>query len=246
MKLADTKFPYGYSGNPAGMGTMLTWNEMLTKSTVNKLHPEVRRRFKALIEYAASQGKPLGCGTGWRVQPANKPGFAKPGNSYHEGFPANGVAGNAMAIDTVPNVSWPWLESNCGKFGFRTFRNVNNEPWHIQPVEIRTSRNYATTAPALPAFNLPGTPAKPAGLPDVPTPTLKLGSAGTEVAELIFNCKWWKWLPANYVNDARFTTAVKTGVVNMQKAMKLQADGVYGPKTATAYQGLLHFVNGLG
>jgi len=140
------------------MGTMLTWDEMMTKTTVNKLHPEVRRRFKAMIEKAASVNVPLGVGTGWRIQPVGQPGFAAPGNSYHEGFPADGVAPGALAIDTVPDISWTWLQQNCGAYGFLTFWNVNNEPWHAQPVEIPKSRNYATTCPPVPIFNLPGTP----------------------------------------------------------------------------------------
>ena len=50
----DTRFPYGYKPpegrvGPQGMGTMLTWDEMLTKTTVYNMHPEVQRRFHALI-----------------------------------------------------------------------------------------------------------------------------------------------------------------------------------------------------
>ena len=54
-----TTFPYGYArppnGGPQGMGTMLTWEQMMTKTTVYNLHPEVQRRFHALIDYAATQ-----------------------------------------------------------------------------------------------------------------------------------------------------------------------------------------------
>ena len=117
--MAEQTFPYGYSGSPAGMGTMLTMAQVEAKKTVKLLHPEFWRRFKALMQYAATQGIPLGVGTGWRVQPnPPPPGFAAPGNSNHEGFPANGTAGGAVAIDTVPDPSWQWMESNLQ--GLRT------------------------------------------------------------------------------------------------------------------------------
>ena len=32
------------NGGPQGMGTLLTWDQMMTKKTVYNLHPEVRRR----------------------------------------------------------------------------------------------------------------------------------------------------------------------------------------------------------
>ena len=157
-------FPYGYSGKPQGMGTMLTWDQMMTKKTVYNLHPEVRRRFKALIEEAARHGVPLGCGTGWRVQPnPPPPGFAKPGNSWHESCPVSPQSPSAFAIDTVPNISWRWLGENCAAYGFRVFTNVNNEPWHIQPIDISVSRRYATVPPKIGPWDLPGEPTPPGG-----------------------------------------------------------------------------------
>ena len=248
-----TTFPYGYAGSPAGMGTLLTWDQMMTKSTVYKLHPEVQRRLRALMEGAAAAGVPLGPGTGWRVQPnPPPPGFAKPGNSYHEGFPADGVSGNAMAIDMVPNVSWNWMQANCAAYGFRTFRTVNNEPWHIQPSEIPTGRNFATVAPPLQRFNLPGTPAPPTPGPapavDYPRPTLRVGSTGGEVVELINHLKFWSWYPAQYmsdVNDGKFGKRTETGVKNMQVALKVGVDGVYGPQTAGAFKGFLEVMAAL-
>ena len=155
------KFPYGYAADAngvLGMGTMLTWEQMMTKKTVFLLHPEVRRRLHALIEYAASCGVPLGVGTGWRVQPNPPPaGFAKPGNSWHESCPVSPQSPSAFAIDTVPKPSWPWLGQHCAAYGFKVFTYVNNEPWHIQPLDIPTSRRYATTPPPLGLWNLPGT-----------------------------------------------------------------------------------------
>jgi hypothetical protein len=164
-------FPYGYErppdGGQQGMGTMLTWDQMMLKATVRNLHPEVRRRFKALIEFAATQGVPLGVGTAWRVQPnPPPPGFAQPGNSWHESCPVSPLSATALAIDTVPTTSWDWMERNCATYGLRTFRNVNGEPWHIQPLEITTSRKFATTMPPLHLWPLPAPPGVP--IPPVP------------------------------------------------------------------------------
>lgn len=141
-----------------GMGTMLTWDQMMAKTTVNRLHPEVLRRFKALIEFAYTVGIPLGVGTGWRVQPPHRPGFARPGNSWHESCPVSPASATALAIDTVPDISWNWLDTHCANFGLRTFKNVNNEPWHVQPAEISTSRKFATTLPNLVEWKLPTGP----------------------------------------------------------------------------------------
>ena len=145
------KYPYGY-GNVS-----LTWEQMATKSTVKNLHPEFQRRFKALIEFAATKNVPLGVGTGWRVQPnPPPPGFAKPGNSWHESCPVDPVSCTAFAIDTVPKTSWPWMENNIKAYGMKTFKYVNNEPWHIQPIETPNGRKYARTPPPIGHFVLPG------------------------------------------------------------------------------------------
>ena len=167
-------FPYGYNkdgAGVAGMGTMLTVEQLELKQTVYKLHPELWRRYKALIQFALTQGVYLGVGTGWRIQPKIvKPGFAPPGNSNHEGFPADGVTGGAVAIDTVTNASWNWMEQNVKAYGLKTFRNVNNEPWHIQPYEIPNSRSWRTQPWKLAPFNLP-TPSGGAPAPRPPVTT---------------------------------------------------------------------------
>jgi len=149
----NQRYPNGYSG-----GT-LTMNEIQSRQTVRQANFEFWRRVKALMEYGAMQGVGLGVGTCWRIQPANGgPGFASPGNSNHEGFPADGVSGGAVACDMVPASSWPWMEQNVSRFCLRTFKNVNNEPWHIQPHEIPASRNWRRTPWVLSTCVLPPPP----------------------------------------------------------------------------------------
>ncbi|HEY6415857.1 MAG TPA: hypothetical protein VIX41_06455 [Acidimicrobiales bacterium] len=142
-------FPYGYGGQ------MLTRAQLEQLTTVKKLHPEMWRRYIALCEFAATKGVRLGVGCGWRIQPnPPPPGFAPPGNSNHEGFPGPND-GMAVAIDTVLQSSWDWMEGNLAKYGLKSFRHVNSEPWHIQPHEIPNGRNYRKEPWNLPRFALP-------------------------------------------------------------------------------------------
>jgi peptidoglycan hydrolase-like protein with peptidoglycan-binding domain len=200
MAVPANTFPYGYSKDGAGvlgMGTMLTVEQYALKRTVYLLHPEVWRRFSALMLFALTENVHLGVGTGWRVQPNPPPkGFAPPGNSNHEGFPADGVTGGAIAIDTVPAPSWPWMEAHLKAYGLKSFININDEPWHVQPYECPNSRSWRTTPWKLTPFNLP-TPSggTPTPRPPVTTlqwhtklivsmPVLTLGMKGTTVKRM--------------------------------------------------------------
>jgi hypothetical protein len=130
-------YPYGYAG------AQVTMAQLETKQTVRQANFEFWRRVRGLMEFAAANGVSLGVGTCWRVQPTNGgPGFASPGNSNHEGFPADGTSGGAVACDMVPTSSWAWMNANEWRFCLRDFANVNSEPWHIQPSDIPASRNY--------------------------------------------------------------------------------------------------------
>ena len=242
-----TVFPYGYAsppgGGPQGMGTMLTWDQMMTKKTVYNLHPEVRRRFYALINAAATVGVPLGVGTGWRVQPnPPPPGFAKPGNSWHESCPVSPHSASALAIDTVPNVSWAWMEDHCGSFGFRTFKYVGNEPWHIQPTEISASRKYTSTPPVLYTWDLPGD--QPPDQPPTPTTgvftvngyrmNVQQGSTG-KMAKM---CQQQINLLASQgiAEDGNFGSQSVEALKRVQTVLGVTADGQCGPKTWQAFE----------
>lgn len=240
-------YPYGYSGSPQGMGCMLTWDQMMTKSSVYNLHPEVLRRFHALIEYAWDCGVNLGVGTGWRVQPnPPPPGFASPGNSWHESCPVNPVSCTALAIDTVPDVSWNWMENNCAAYGFRTFRYVNNEPWHIQPYEIPTSRSYATVLPPLETFPLPGNGGQPQPGPSPTPPQTEVcivegyrfevveGSSGkmAKMCQQQINLIAGQGLD----EDGQFGPKSVAALKNVQTVLGVSVDGQCGPKTWQAME----------
>lgn len=54
---------------------------------------------------------------------------APPGRSMHE---------VGLAADLVGDMDW--IVKNAHKYGLKHFKSVNNEPWHVQPVELPNSR----------------------------------------------------------------------------------------------------------
>ena len=85
----------------------------------------------------------------------------------------------------MPNVSWDWMHVHCGKYGLRHFQYVNNEPWHVQPAEISTSRKYATKLPPLVPWPLPSKPPPVVTPPPVTTPPPTTG--GTFIIDVTKN-----------------------------------------------------------
>ena len=238
MALPAGTFPYGYAKDGdgvLGMGTALTIAQLELKQTVYKLHPELWRRYKALMQAAQRVGVPLGVGTGWRIQPkVVKPGFAPPGNSNHEGFPADGVTGGAIAIDTVPQPSWGWMEQNLKAYGLKSFRNINNEPWHIQPYELPNSRSWRTQPWKLAPFPLPGTPKPPAVVTQpwhvkliLTMPVLTLGMKGIFVKRMQhFLALAGTMDPNNTANfDGVFGSGTAAALNKYRLSVKLPQDG---------------------
>jgi hypothetical protein len=66
-------------------------------------------------------------GKGWKHH--SGPPAAPPGRSMHE---------IGLAADLVGDLDW--VVKNAERFGLKTFANVNNEPWHVQPAELPDSR----------------------------------------------------------------------------------------------------------
>jgi len=243
-----TTYPYGYAADASGvqgMGTMLTMEQYRAKKTVYQLNSEFWRRYSALMEYGAASGVPLGTGTGWRVQPSPPPtGFAAPGNSNHEGFPADGVSGGAVAIDAVPNISWPWMEKNLAAYGLRSFKYINNEPWHVQPVEIPASRRWRTEPWILPPFTLPGhAPHPPEVLATPPgSPSFRKGATDSSTKMSGAPDGRVTWLQTilrdeyvfTIVPDGQFGTKTDAALRVMQLALNVTVDGIYGNQTAAA------------
>ncbi len=228
-----TTYPYGYTrpagGGEQGMGTRLTVEELLTRKTVALLHPEFRRRLLALMAHAASQGVPLGPGTGWRIQPnPPPPGFAQPGNSNHESFPAGSGTATAVAADMVPSSAWDWMDRNALRFGLRTFKKpgVSNpsytgiaEAWHIQPSEIPNARSWRKTPWTLVQFPLPG-----ATPPPPPPPSQERVTVDFKGQILRPSSSW----------QSGYDVVVLQGILNTVYAAGLTVDGRYGPASVAA------------
>jgi hypothetical protein len=241
-------FPYGYSGN------MLTLAQLEAKDTVKKLNPEFWRRFKALMQFALTQKVKLGVGTGWRVQPSTpKPGFAAPGNSNHEGFPADGKTGGAVAIDAVLSESFGWMEKNCKAYGLRTFVQPSttgykgsNEPWHVQPSEIPASRNWRKEPWTLKTFQLPGAaPVPPKEVAATPpgNPSFKKGATDAST-KIVPGAEGGRvtWLQTilrdeytiSLIPDGQFGSKTDVALRVMQNQLRVKVDGIYGQQTADA------------
>jgi hypothetical protein len=45
-----------------------------------------------------------------------------------------------LAADLAPSTEFDWIKENADRFGLRSFFDVNNEPWHVQPKELPASR----------------------------------------------------------------------------------------------------------
>jgi hypothetical protein len=132
-----------------------------------RMHPEYARRLFAWIE---SKGGVIGIGGGWRAtgsQP-DKPGFAEEGKSFHQDQRfASGFVGYA-AVDLVAREPGKvhraprWAEStDAPLYGLHTF--ITNEPWHMQPIEIRGWQGWVNAGRPDPrsGFTLPGAPQPP-------------------------------------------------------------------------------------
>lgn len=174
-------------------------------------------------------------GKNWALVPGSAHA-APPYSSYHEGtIDANGKK-YAVAVDLVGwENGWVNAEGRLDKFGLRSFATLTGsmrEPWHIQPIELPTSRkNYNPVMHTLKIWKLPQPPET---LPDVPNPTIRLGSTGTEVKELQQQMAFWRWYTATI--DGSCGAKTVEGIKKLQTAIKVTPDGVYGPVTAQAYQ----------
>lgn len=129
-------FPIGYdgaTGDAAQLSSMSGWMNL-----------DAVFRSRLLAMFAASGGR-VGFGEGWRsadTQAAgarDKPGVMAPqGKSWHE---------VGMAADIVGDMDW--LQQNAARYGLKTFADVNNEPWHVQPIEVPNARALNAPPPKL-------------------------------------------------------------------------------------------------
>lgn len=145
----NIKVPIGYAGKMAPL------EDLEKNATFSKLNPKFKER---LIKMMMENPK-VGIGQGYRSpgdqrnlffqrytrtkedtgtfwkgtfwkKNANVPDAAPPGMSMHE---------IGLAADLVGDLDW--VQKNASRFGLKTFANVNEEPWHVQPSELPNGRS---------------------------------------------------------------------------------------------------------
>ena len=136
------------------------------------------------------------------------------------------------------------MENNCGPFGFRTFHNVGNEPWHIQPSNITTGRRFATTLPPLNRWALPDEPPpQPPPKPPVQAgvftvqgyrSTVRQGTAGkmAKMCQQQINLIGGQGI----AEDGQFGAQLVEALKRVQTALGVGADGVCGARTWQAFR----------
>jgi hypothetical protein len=149
---------------PDGYGSALITLDQMKVRHGPKMHPEFARRLFAWIE---SKEGFVGIGGGWRSVQPSKPGFAPPGQSFHQSqtFASGRIAYAAVdlvvrqpgAVHRAPT----WAETDDARpFGLHTF--ISGEPWHMQCVEMRGYQTWVNAGRPDPApYNLPNQPVPP-------------------------------------------------------------------------------------
>jgi peptidoglycan hydrolase-like protein with peptidoglycan-binding domain len=136
---------------PIFYGTRLVPFNVLEATFAPQMHPEGWRRHANFIKF---HGGKFGIGSGFRppgTQPSDKPGFAKPTQSFHEWqiFPSGKfyialdyVVVNPGYVHRSPLWGEVPIQGTQPAIDFGVHMNVGepgskgSEPWHGQPVEI--------------------------------------------------------------------------------------------------------------
>lgn len=167
---------------PMFYGTRLVTMDVLMATFKPHMHPEAALRGFTFIRL---QEGLFGIGGGYRrpgTQP-NKPGFAPPGKSFHEGqqFPSGllYVAWDLVCVNpggTHRSPRWSEVPKQGSDFASRCgmHMNIDTEPWHMQPVELDGWDRWVNSG--RPDLRL-GYPVivKPPTPPDPPKPTPSQG-----------------------------------------------------------------------
>ena len=239
---------------PVGYGSEMVPMAELQRRHAPHMHPEYARRLWPWLE---SCGGLIGIGGGYRplgTQP-NKPGFAPEGKSFHQPQPYRNHPGTYTAVDLVvvnPGSRhraprWSEVPAKGSAEAVRRGLHcpVSTETWHMQAIEILGYGSWTLRGRLDPVA---GYPIPGATKLFAPKPTQKLraiGQVGNDKAEVVAlqnACNLFGWADAAgrpLTADGRFGAFTAQAVVNMQRALKVSADGEYGPRTAAAFQRFL-------
>lgn len=262
----------GYSGTVVSRERLLTWKHY------ERLEDEFARRLLAAMDASIAAGTPFGIGSSLRREEQQLSLFlsrhhevkiggccvyngkrwrlnrgaahaAPPGRSMHEDTTL--PTGECLATDTVGKSGWEWLKVHAAEYGLRSFWNVNNEPWHVQPIDVSASRRLFEARRwkeyPLKVWTLPGATddVPPVQVVEAPTPTIRLRRVNNraEVRELQALCNFYGWRDAygrELLVDGDYGAKSYQACRTMQRALKVPVDGVYGPMTARTLQAFLN------
>jgi peptidoglycan hydrolase-like protein with peptidoglycan-binding domain len=237
----------------------VTLDQIRASSTFRGMHPTMQERVAAMIE---ASGGSIGLGQGlrstaaqlqmfldrhvedaggsisfdgkrWRRLP-DKAAAAPPGRSMHE---------IGLAADLVdPTGDFGWVAANAAKFDLKTFADVNNEPWHVQPAELPSGRSAYEQSKSWGMPPWPGAASKASSgassaagaATTMLTPAFnpKPGDSGPAVDVLIEAMIARALLPdADASRDGKYDESDRELVEDFQAESGLLVDGVVGPKT---------------
>ena len=145
------------------------------------------------------------------------------------------------------------MEPELHKFGFRSFRNVNGEPWHIQPSEIPAGRRRATRLPPLhsPVLQGASAPAPAPFTPSIPVATIRKGSTCLNARQLQDHLRNWAKAGLGVMDpgnpDGQFGTRSEASLKTFQRiVLKTTVDGVYGPQSYRKMLDLARYLAAVG
>lgn len=246
--MTETLYPMFY-------GTRMVTIDVLRATFEPHMHPEAARRGFA---YILDHNGLFGIGGGYRppgTQP-NKPGFAPPGKSFHEGqrFPSglfycawDMVCVNPGGVHRTPKWSEVAVQGSQKAADYGWHVNNPSESWHHQPIELdgydtwvnggRKDLHAGRPIVVTQTPPIPVTPPTPVPVPTSQGVTVQFtsrnlveGTSGTDVR--FFQRLMNDIAGQGLTLDGQFGPATTQAVKNWQTFFKVGAvDGQLGPKT---------------
>ncbi len=220
-----TLYPIGYQSQLVTMAGLRRVHEP-------DMHPEMARRLWPWLE--SEQGR-IGIGGGERPNPDPVSPASSQGRSFHplQQFRSKLVRYCAVDLVHISNgvhrsptwaevASAPWYGLHAF-IGHDTNSATDDEPWHLQPVELRGYQQWLNAGRPDPApFTLPNT-----GV--FVHATIRKGDVNADVygAQSVLRFKASQPISV----DGVFDTDTDTAMRNLQRIAGLTVDGICGPKT---------------
>lgn len=231
------------AGKPVGIGSIWRSEAAADREFIARHH----------VVPAGTPGSQEFQGKWWALNPGSAP--SAPGKrSYHcdttTGAPAP-FTRRALAVDFTGNLTF--VHAHAAEAGLW---QSPIEGWHDQPIEIPHSRSKYVLAVHNPLkpFPLPGMPTPAPTRVLAPDPVIRIRiknvrysdgrttNVAAEVGDLQHQCNFWGWrdvLGRNLVVDRQYGERSAQAVMDMQEALGIVVDGIYGPQSHGALQAFL-------